>query len=52
LNVLATITGNKAGFRSLGDTWADTTASHGRLMLFEHEFVIAFGHAGSLAQRG
>jgi DNA invertase Pin-like site-specific DNA recombinase len=33
LNVLATITGKKAGFRSLGDTWADTTTSHGRLML-------------------
>ena len=27
------ITGKKAGFRSLGDTWADTTTSHGRLML-------------------
>jgi DNA invertase Pin-like site-specific DNA recombinase len=23
----------KAGFKSLGDTWADTTTSHGRLML-------------------
>jgi DNA invertase Pin-like site-specific DNA recombinase len=33
LNALATITGKKAGFRSLGDTWADTTTSHGRLML-------------------
>jgi DNA invertase Pin-like site-specific DNA recombinase len=33
LNVLATITGKKAGFKSLGDTWADTTTSHGRLML-------------------
>jgi DNA invertase Pin-like site-specific DNA recombinase len=33
LNVLATITGKKAGFRSLGDAWADTTTSHGRLML-------------------
>src|ERR1700758_212253 len=33
LNELATITGRKAGFRSLGDTWADTTTSHGRLML-------------------
>ena len=29
LNTLATITGKKAGFRSLGDTWADTTTSHG-----------------------
>ena len=25
LNTLATITDKKAGFRSLGDTWADTT---------------------------
>jgi DNA invertase Pin-like site-specific DNA recombinase len=32
LNTLAAITGRKAGFRSLSDTWADTT-SHGRLML-------------------
>jgi DNA invertase Pin-like site-specific DNA recombinase len=33
LNTLATITGKKAGFRSLGDAWADTTTAHGRLML-------------------
>src|SRR6476620_4988818 len=33
LNTLATITGKKVGFRSLGDAWADTTTSHGRLML-------------------
>src|SRR3954465_14384825 len=33
LNTLAAITGKQAGFRSLGDTWADTTTSHGRLML-------------------
>jgi DNA invertase Pin-like site-specific DNA recombinase len=33
LNTLAAITGKKAGFTSLGDTWADTTTSHGRLML-------------------
>jgi DNA invertase Pin-like site-specific DNA recombinase len=33
LNTLATITGKKADFQSLGDTWADTTTSHGRLML-------------------
>jgi DNA invertase Pin-like site-specific DNA recombinase len=33
LNTLAAITGRKAGFRSLGDTWADTTTTHGRLML-------------------
>ena len=33
LNTLATITGKEAGFRSLGDAWADTTTAHGRLML-------------------
>jgi DNA invertase Pin-like site-specific DNA recombinase len=33
LNTLATITGKEAGFRSLGNTWADTTTPHGRLML-------------------
>jgi DNA invertase Pin-like site-specific DNA recombinase len=33
LNTLAAITAKKAGFKSLGDTWADTTTSHGVLML-------------------
>ena len=33
LNTLAAIAGRKAGFRSLGDAWADTTTAHGRLML-------------------
>ncbi|HME21688.1 MAG TPA: recombinase family protein [Acetobacteraceae bacterium] len=33
LNTLAVITDRKAGFRSLGDAWAHTTTSHGRLML-------------------
>ena len=33
LNTLAAITGKKAGFRSLGDAWADTTTAHGCLML-------------------
>src|ERR1700761_7538158 len=33
LNTLATVAERKAGFRSLGDTWADTTTPHGRLML-------------------
>jgi DNA invertase Pin-like site-specific DNA recombinase len=33
LNVLHTIADKKAGFRSLADSWADTTTSHGRLML-------------------
>ena len=30
LNTLAAISEKKAGFRSLGDTWADTTTAHGR----------------------
>jgi DNA invertase Pin-like site-specific DNA recombinase len=34
LNTLAVITEKKAGFRSLGDAWADTTTAHGRLMLY------------------
>ena len=33
LNTLAAITDRKAGFRSIGDAWADTTTSHGCLML-------------------
>ena len=49
LNVLASITEKKAGFRSLGDVWADTTSPHGRLMLtvlgglaeFERELIRA-----------
>src|SRR5271166_4898606 len=28
-NTLAAITAKNAGFKSLGDTWADTTTSHG-----------------------
>ena len=47
LNTLAAIAGKKAGFRSLGDAWADTTTAHGRLMLtvlgglaeFERELI-------------
>src|SRR3979490_910562 len=49
LNTLATITDRKAGFRSLGDAWADTTSAHGRLILtvlgrlaeFERELIRA-----------
>jgi DNA invertase Pin-like site-specific DNA recombinase len=49
LNTLAAITGKQAGFRSLGDSWADTTTPHGRLMLtvlgglaeFERELIRA-----------
>jgi DNA invertase Pin-like site-specific DNA recombinase len=49
LNMLAAISERRAGFRSLGDTWADTTTAHGRLMLtvlgglaeFERELIRA-----------
>src|SRR6516162_8700733 len=33
LNVLDAVAKAGAGFRSLADTWADTTTPHGRLML-------------------
>ena len=47
LNLLASIAEKGAGFKSLGDTWADTTTPHGRLMLtvlgglaeFERELI-------------
>jgi DNA invertase Pin-like site-specific DNA recombinase len=49
LNTLAAVTGRGAGFKSLGDTWADSTTAHGRLMLavlgglaeFERELIRA-----------
>jgi DNA invertase Pin-like site-specific DNA recombinase len=49
LNIVAAIAGREAGFRSLKDTWADTTTPHGRLMLtvlgglaeFERELIRA-----------
>ena len=49
LNTLGMIAEKKAGFRSLGDAWADTTTAHGRLMLrvlgglaeFERELICA-----------
>jgi DNA invertase Pin-like site-specific DNA recombinase len=49
LNTLAVIAEKKAGFRSLADTWADTTTPHGRLILtvlgglaeFEKELIRA-----------
>lgn len=49
LNTLATLGEKQAGFRSLGDVWADTTTPHGRLLLtvlgglaeFERELIRA-----------
>jgi DNA invertase Pin-like site-specific DNA recombinase len=47
LNTIAIVADKNAGFRSLRDTWADTTTAHGRLMLtilgglaeFERELI-------------
>jgi DNA invertase Pin-like site-specific DNA recombinase len=49
LNILDTIAKAGAGFKSMTDTWADTTTAHGRLMLtvlgglaeFERELILA-----------
>jgi Resolvase, N terminal domain len=49
LNVIEEVSKRGAGFRSLRDTWADTTSPHGRLMLtvlgglaeFERELIRA-----------
>jgi DNA invertase Pin-like site-specific DNA recombinase len=54
LNTLAAVTDRKAGFRSLADTWADSTTPHGRLMLtvlgglaeFERELIHARASEG------
>src|SRR5262249_58491586 len=61
LNVLAAVVERGAGFRSLGDSWADTTTPHGRLMVtvlgglaeFERELIkarTAEGRARAKAQ--
>jgi hypothetical protein len=47
----------KAGFRSLGDTWADYTNAHGRLVLtvlagFERELIRAWTEEGTMQDRG
>jgi DNA invertase Pin-like site-specific DNA recombinase len=61
LNTLGAVSEKKAGFRSLGDAWADTTTAHGRLMLavlgglaeFERELIrsrTAEGRARAVAR--
>jgi DNA invertase Pin-like site-specific DNA recombinase len=60
LNTLAAITDRKARFRSLGDAWADTTTSHGRLMLtvlgglaeFERDLIRTRTSEGRAVARG
>ena len=57
LNTLAAIADRKAGFRSLTDTWADTTTSHGQLVLtvlglaeFERDLIRARTGEGQRAR--
>ena len=60
LNILDTIAKAGAGFRSLGDAWADTTTPHGRLMLtvlgglaeFERELIRARTGEGRDTRQG
>jgi DNA invertase Pin-like site-specific DNA recombinase len=60
LNTLEAITRKGAGFRSLHDTWVDTTTPHGRLMLtvlgglaeFERELIRAGHGRGACPRRG
>jgi DNA invertase Pin-like site-specific DNA recombinase len=60
LNIVAAITEREAGFRSLKDTWADTTTPHGRLMLtvlgglaeFERELIRARTGEGRKRAKG
>jgi DNA invertase Pin-like site-specific DNA recombinase len=60
LNILDAIATSEAGFKSLGDAWADTTTPHGRLLLtvlgglaeLERELILARtgeGRAGAKA---
>jgi DNA invertase Pin-like site-specific DNA recombinase len=59
LNILDEIGKAGAGFRSIKDTWADTTTSHGRLMLtilgglaeFERELIKDRTDAGRCVRR-
>jgi DNA invertase Pin-like site-specific DNA recombinase len=60
LNVIHEVAQRGAGFRSLKDTWADTTTPHGRLMLnvlgglaeFERSLIFATSLAMSPSRIG
>ena len=59
LNILDVIGKAGAGFKCLGDAWADTTTPHGRLMLtvlgglaeFERELILARTSDGRRVRR-
>src|SRR5262249_11245160 len=59
LNVIDAVTKRGAGFKSLKDSWADTTSPHGRLMLtvlgglaeFERELIRARTGEGRMRAR-
>ena len=51
LNLLGTIAEKGAGFKSLRDTWADTTPAHGHLMLTVLGGLAPFIHQSSQATR-
>jgi DNA invertase Pin-like site-specific DNA recombinase len=50
--VLATVSERGAGFRSVGDPWADTTTPHGRLMLTVLGGLAEFERALILSRTG
>jgi DNA invertase Pin-like site-specific DNA recombinase len=52
LNTLGIVAERKAEFRSLGDTWADTTTAHGRLMLTVLGGLAEFGRELIRARTG
>ncbi len=60
LNTLAAIGEAGAGFRSLGDPWADTTTPHGKLMItvlgglaeFERHLILARTNEGRQRAQG
>jgi DNA invertase Pin-like site-specific DNA recombinase len=52
LNTLNTMIERKAGFRSLGDTWADTTTPNGRLMMTVLGGLVEFAHELLRARTG
>ena len=52
LNILDTISKAGAGFRSLADTWADTTTAHGKLMVVMLAGIAEFERTLIMARTG